>query len=228
MRPCLWLYLSERLICRFSPLKGKIEFKRKLPSSQYEKTQKHRPFCISININFPLSAEKPWTTESRWFHLHPLLVAHPPPPCLVFQKTMTAPNCIIELPYGARWRRKGFYACLAWLAWRMHYALSAPANTHVNMQMHTSQLTTQLPYAQFPKSSALGIPGAAPGCQKPHIFPLKINVPENNSLYTINKKSTTVQCLAICYWGKHCFDKGLQPCVQTAGNWGTQNKMTNP
>jgi len=171
----------------FLPLKGKNKIQRKSTSYLYGKTMKQTPIQLSINLNFPLLMEKWWSTEARWFLLHPPCVAHPPPPPhLVFQKSMTAPICIIELPCGARLRRKGFYACLAWLAWRMHYALSTPANTHVYMQMHRSQLTTQLPYVQFPRSTALGIwrPQQAIRSSQgnPHIFShtLKINVLEHN------------------------------------------------
>lgn len=54
-------------------------------------------------------------------------VLFPPP----LQKTVTSPICITTLPCGPWLRRKSFYACLNWLAWQMHYALSAPANTYM-------------------------------------------------------------------------------------------------
>lgn len=90
------------------------------------------------------------------FSLSSSVCSHPPPPAplllprLVFQKSLTAPICIIKSPCGARLGRKTLHACLARLAWRMHYALSSPANFVCVCWCTYPSWALKLPYAPFP------------------------------------------------------------------------------
>lgn len=131
-------------------------------ANQYGKRLK-TPTYLSVSINpiFPLLMEKQWSTEATWIPFPPLLVAHPPPPPrLAFQKSMTGPPiCITTLPCGPRLRRKGFYAGLAWLAWQMHYALSAQTHTYVDVHIPADHSTPICSVSKEKWASTAGLSG---------------------------------------------------------------------
>lgn len=117
---------------------------------------------------------------------------------------MTGPICITQLPCGPRLRRKGFYACLAWLAWQMHRGLSTTANTLV--------CTCKRAYPSWPFNSHMfsiqgalqwkyGRPPWAVKCiskEPHHHLTLKINVLLNNWVCVLSPKSNQSKLFA---WG---------------------------